>query len=178
MRGRLLTPIALLLAAPAAAAAPLSEPVTGEWLVGAFKSWCAEPFGDRAKLVAAIEAPDAGLDAIVEERPMPGTTGWESAKARISYSDGDFLPKSLPSPQCTLSARAAAGYDHLATAAALAAALELPPGKTKGKNGRFQTQWNFKGPKGEKRRLFLSQEPAIFEVERGFMLRVSLLNLR
>ena len=105
---------------------------------------------------------------------MPGSTGWHSARASLGYTDGDLLPKPLPSPQCTLSVRPAAGYDHAATAAALAQALGLPAAKAKGGNGRFQSEWNFKGPAGEKRRLFLSQEPR----GEGPLVRVSLLNIR
>jgi hypothetical protein len=168
--------LAAMIVAPARAAEPLSEPVGGEWLVAAFKQLCVDPFGDRAKLEHAVAAFDPPFEAEAQDpkMPMPGSTAWHSARAGLGYSDGDFLPKPLPSPQCTLSVRPAAGYDHSATAAALASALGLPAAKAKGGNGRFQSEWSFKGPAGEKRRLFLSQEPR----PDGPLVRVSLLNIR
>jgi hypothetical protein len=167
---------AALLASPAAAAEPLSEPVSGDWLVATFKSLCFDPFGDRAKLAQAVAQSEATFAPVAEDpaRPMPGSSGWQSAKATLAYTDGTLLPRPLPSPQCSLAASPAAGYDHAATASALAGALGLPPAKSKGKNGRFSSEWNFAGPKREKRRLFLSQEPA----PGGARVRISLLNIR
>ena len=165
---------ALFVGQPASAAEPLSEPVTAEWVVASFKSLCFDPFGDRAALTARVAASDADFVQVEPAQPMPGSTGWQSPKALLGYTDGTFLPRDLPSPQCRLSVSAAPGYDHAATAAALAGALGLPPAKAKGKNGRFQSEWNLAGPKGEKRRIFLSQEPAAGAVR----VNVSLLNLR
>jgi hypothetical protein len=167
---------AVLLAAPIQAAEPLSEAVTGEWVVAAFKELCADPFGDRGKLTEAVSRFDPSFEAVAPdtEAPMPGSSGWRSPKAILNYTDGTFLPRPLPSPQCSFSARPDAAYDHSATAAALASALSLPAAKAKGKAGRFQSEWNFKGPAGEKRRLFLSQEPRA----EGPLVRISLLNLR
>ncbi|MEA3050041.1 MAG: hypothetical protein QOG84_1877 [Sphingomonadales bacterium] len=168
--------LAALIAAPARAADGPTEPVAGEWVVSAFKQLCVDPFGDRAKLERAVAAFDPPFEAVAQDpqQPMPGSTGWRSARALLGYSDGNFLPKPLPNPQCTLNVRPAAGYDHAATAAALASALGLPAAKARGGNGRFESEWNFKGPAGEKRRLFLSQEPR----PDGPLVRVSLLNMR
>jgi hypothetical protein len=167
---------AALVAWPAAAAEPLSEPVTGEWLVAAFKQLCFDPFGNRAGVAAAVGKFDPPFETEAQDpqAPMPGSTAWRSARAEFGYTDGNLLPAPLPSPQCRLSAHPTAGYDHAATAAALAAALALPAAKVKGGNGRFQSEWNFKGPAGEKRRLFLSQQPS----PEGVIVSVSLLNLR
>ena len=166
---------AALLAQPVAAEPP-SEPVSGPWLVAAFKQLCVDPFGDRAKLTEAVGKADPAFATVEQDpkMPMPGTSGWRSAKATLTYTDGNLLPKPLPSPQCILSAVPAADYDHAATATALAAALGLPPAKVKGGDGRFSSEWNFAGPRGEKRRLFLSQEPT----PEGPRVRVSLLNMR
>jgi hypothetical protein len=167
---------AAVISAPAPAAEPLSEPVTGDWLVAAFKQLCVDPFGDRAKLAEAVGRFDPPFEAVAEDpqAPMPGSSGWRSPRATLGYTDGNLLPRPLPSPQCSLSARPALGYDHAATATALASALGLPAAKAKGGNGRFQSEWNFKGLAGEKRRLFLSQEPRA----EGPLVRVSLLNIR
>ena len=176
MRLSVIAAFAVLLAAPAGASEPLSEPVPGEWIVATFKQVCVDHLGDRAKLVEAVSRADPGFAAIDEDpaRPVPGTSGWQSAKATLSYSDGNSLPRALPSPQCILTARPAAGYDHSITAAALATALGLAPAKVKGKTGRFTSEWSLAGLKGEKKRLFLSEQPG----PDGTRVRVSLLNLR
>lgn len=168
--------LAVSLSAPADAAEPLSQPVFGEWLVSAFKALCFDPFGDRTKLTEAVGKSDAGFTETPQDpaTPMPGTSGWESPKAVLAYTDGTLLPQPLPSPQCLLNVRVAAGYDHAATAASLAAALGLAPARARGKNGRFTSEWNYAGPKGEKRRIFLRQEPAAD----GPRVRIALLNLR
>jgi hypothetical protein len=167
---------AVLLASSAKGAEPIPDPVSGAWTVAAFKQLCAEPFGDRAKVVEAVGRFTPAFEAVAQDShaPMPGSTNWRSPKAVFGYTDGNLLPRPLPSPQCTLTVRAAADYDHAATTAALASALGLPAATPKGNNGRFQSEWNFKGPAGEKRRLFLSQSPGAD----GPVVRVSLLNLR
>lgn len=175
MKILVVTAFTALLAAPAVAAEPLSEPVPGEWIVATFKQICADHFGDRAGLTEAVSRVDSGFTAIEEDpaRPMPGTSGWQSAKASLSYS-GNLLPRPLPSPQCILTARPAPGYDHNATADALATALGLAPAKVKGKAGRFTSEWSLAGAKGEKKRLSLSEQPG----PDGSRVRISLLNLR
>ncbi|MDQ3140018.1 MAG: hypothetical protein M3Q15_04770 [Pseudomonadota bacterium] len=177
MKTRLIaTFAAALFAVPAAAAEPLSEAVSGDWLVATFKSLCFDPFGDRAKLTRAIAQSDAAFTSVTDDPtlPVPGLSKWQSTKATLAYTDGALLPKPLPSPQCSLTGTPAADYDHAATASALAGAVGLLPAKPKGKNGRFSSEWNFAGPKGEKRRLFLSQE----STPGGASVRISLLNLR
>src|SRR3954447_18144003 len=168
--------LAALIAAPAPAEEMPSEPVAGDWLLSAFKQLCVEHFGDRAKLEQAVAAFDPPFEREAQDPlgPTPSSTGWHSARALLAYSDGNFLPKPLPNPQCTLTVRPAAGYDHSATAAALASALGLPAAKVKGGNGRFASDWNFKGPAGEKRRLYLSELPG----PQGPLVTMSLLNMR
>lgn len=166
---------AALLASPAEAADEPLLPVSGEWLIATFRSVCVDPFGDEAKVREVAESAEMGFAPIPNERPMvqPGS-GWRSPRAVLSYSSGAGLPRDLPAPQCSLTAQAETGYDHAAAAAALERALSLPPGKTRGKNGRFQTEWNLIGPGPDKRRIFLSTEPG----RSGTGLRLSLLNLR
>jgi len=167
---------ALSIALSSAHAQPSREPVSGAWLVATFKSACFEPFGDREKVRAAAESSALGFTAIAPGPgpALPGSQGWESPRARLGYSTGEGMPRDLPAPQCSLTALAAPGYDHAATATALTAALGLPPGKSRGRNGRFTTEWNYPGIGRDKRRLFLSAEPG----PAGTQLRVSLLNLR
>ena len=166
---------AALLAFPANAADEPLQPASGAWLVATFRSVCVDPFGDEEKVRATAESAELGFTPVLNEGPLvqPGS-GWRSPRAALYYSSGEGLPRDLPSPQCSLTALAETGYDHAATAAALESALSLPPGKTRGKNGRFQTEWNLAGPGTNKRKIFLSAEPG----PSGTRLRLSHLNLR
>ena len=158
----------LLIAAPARAA----DPVADAELLSSFKVICVDAFGDATKVAAA--ATGAGL---MKEVAGPGPdmgTAWHSSKLSIGYSDAAWLPKDLPSPQCSLKAVGLAAHDHAALAARLGALLGLPAGKTKGKAGRFETQWDFAGTGKDRRRLFLTTAPS----PEGPAIRISLLNLR
>ena len=167
--------IVALLALPVAAQEEISS-ASKDWTVSAFKSLCVDPFGDRAAVEKAVTAfanttefrkvqPDAGA-------PQTGLV-WESAKASLSYTDAEWLPRDLPSPQCSLQAETPE-FDHVAAAQALEANMPIGAGKQRGKNERLSTQWDFKTANGAKRRLFLSSEPG----GPGKVVRVSLLNLR
>lgn len=130
------------------------EPVSGDWLLATFRSVCFAPFGDKEKVRAAAESAELGFTRVEAGPVVPPGNGWQSPRAQLYYSDGEGLPRDLPAPQCNLTARADAAYDHVTTAATIESTLSLPPGKSRGKNGRFTTEWNYPGTGHDKRRLF------------------------
>lgn len=167
--------IAVLLASPVAAQEDVSS-ASKNWVTSAFKSLCFEPFGDKAEVEKAVAA-FAEMTEFRKIEPDPGAPQmgvvWESPKASLSYTDAEWLPRDLPSPQCSLQFETPE-FDHLGAAQAFEANMPIGAGKQRGKNERLSTQWDFKGANDAKRRLFLSSEPG----GPGKVVKVSLLNLR
>ncbi|HEV2080081.1 MAG TPA: hypothetical protein VGR19_09345 [Allosphingosinicella sp.] len=145
------------------------------WL-HAFKAICWDPFGDKSRVEAAVSSYGQIEFQRLESKPGALQFGmtWESPKSSYTYTDSELLPRSLPSPQCQFVADTGADFDHSAAAAALGAMLPIGEGKTKGKGLRQRTEWNFPGPDGSKRRLFLSSQPG----GTGIQTHISLLNIR
>lgn len=167
---------AIIMLTSPASAAQVDPRISGEWVAGAFRSLCFHPFEDASKVAQAVAAySDMEFIKMETESTSPSSsTIWEAPKASLAYTNAPWLPRDLPSPQCTLSAEADPGYDHAATAVALQRALAIGEGRTKGKKNRYSTEWNFPGPNGAKRRLFLTSDPG----RNGIVAKISLLNLR
>ena len=175
MKVALSTLIALVAAAAASAQTNSSHSSADPWL-HAFKTICWDPFGNKSRVEAAVSSYGEIEFQRVQTQPEALQLGmtWEAPKSSYTYTDSELLPRSLPSPQCRLLAETGADFDHSATAAALGAMLPIGQGKTKGKGQRWRTEWNFPGPEGGKRRLFLSSEPG----GTGIQAQISLLNIR
>lgn len=169
----------MLVAALAFVAAPVQDavlaPVPAADALALFKRVCIDTFPDPVRFAAAMEAESdtyrkRAAMPTMEDAPSGTYTG---DRAVVGYAAGDWLPRSLPSPQCRVTTRAEGTADHAALATQTAAALSLPPGKTRGK-GRVQTEWNVTGAV-DKQRYFLTTMPA---GERAYQVELSILNLR
>ncbi|NYT39803.1 hypothetical protein HZY97_03465 [Sphingomonas sp. R-74633] len=134
--------LSLLALAPPQDAA-IADPVSAADAVALFKRVCADPFPDPARFKAAVEAPDLGLRIVTKPPEAMGQPGdrWNGRNAQFSYTSADWLPRDLPSPQCSMRVRLASVPDHAGIAAATAEGLGLPAGKTSGKR-RQTTQWD------------------------------------
>lgn len=166
--------LALLLSAAPADVAAL-QPIEPGDAIALFKRVCADPFPDPTRFAAAVAAEPGPFRKLVKtpaEAMQPGER-YDGDRAQIGYSDGIGLPLDLPAPQCTVGARLATAPDHPAIAAAAAAALGLPVGKTRGK-GRLETQWDAATPAGRFRYFFVTETTAAGTYE----FRLTLLNLR
>ena len=168
MRIGILAALAIGLTAPASAI----DPASAESIADAFNTLCVEPFGDAAKVEAA--ASTAGLKRPETKSGLVVGNAWQSDAIDLMYSDAEWLPRDLPSPQCAIMVRAPAGTDHNALIAAVQAKLALSEPKTKGKKGRFESEWNLAPTGKDKRRIFVKSEPS----PTGVAIRLSLLNLR
>ena len=145
---------------------------SAEEIATAFNTLCVEPFGDAAKVEAAANA--AGLKKPETKTGLVVANGWQSETVDLMYSDSAWMPRDLPSPQCAIMVRAPAEADHNAIVAAVQAKLGLSEPKTKGKKGRFESEWNLTPAGKDKRRIFVKSELNAS----GVAIRLSLLNLR
>jgi hypothetical protein len=175
MKSRALLSLAAL---AIASSAPAQDIVTPEaWLVDALETLCYKPFGDVTNVDTAI----ASFKAKTEFKKLEHTPGsvqagttWEAPKASLNYTDAAWLPRDLPSPQCTLTSDVGKEFSHAAAVAIVERRLPVGRGKTRGKGSRWKTEWNFVSSDRAKRRLFLSSGPA----GNGIQATASLLNIR
>jgi len=122
--------------------AATTEPMSAPDAVALFKRVCVDPFPDPVRFKAAIEAPELGMRIVPKPPEAKGQPGdrWDGPNAQFSYTSADWLPRDLPSPQCSMRTRLAATPDHAAIAATTAQGLGLAAGKTSGKR-QPTTQW-------------------------------------
>jgi hypothetical protein len=158
------------------AAVPADAGMSGAWLASFFNEVCFGPFGQSEAVQKAVETSQSMTFTPIDARPGAPQMGraWEAPKASVSYTDAEWLPRDLPSPQCTLSLSAEQSFDHLQSVNSIQEVMPIGMGRTKGKANAFQTEWNFVGPRGEKRRMFMKSSPA----GNGISVSVSLLGLR
>jgi hypothetical protein len=148
------------------AAAPLEDmkgtlqPVAIGDAAGLFKKLCFDPFPESAKFTALIADPTLGFvkkPKTPSEAMQPGDI-WYAPNASVTYSDADWLPRDLPSPQCTVTVALEGAPTHAEVASAVAAALALPAVKSSGSPARATSQWDMPGRGTDKFRLFLNTQ--------------------
>lgn len=171
--------LALLLAAGAAPADMQGslEPVTTGDAVSLFRKLCFDPFPEAAKFTAVIADPALGFTKVPKtpsEAMQPGDS-WYSSRANVTYADAEWLPRDLPSPQCTVTVRLDGAPAHADIAAALGTALSLPAVKARGGAARAVSQWDMPGQAPDKLRLFLETQALPSGAHEA---RFALLNLR
>lgn len=131
------------------------KPIEPSVALDTFKAVCWTPLRDPAAFhEAAGHAPIALVPAPRGESAGQEGELYRSDEALLTYMASDSLPASIPSRQCSLRVRLAAGMDQLSLAARLATALGLSTGRTRAGAALSMTQWNVAGADGRTTRLF------------------------
>lgn len=141
-----------------------------------FKTICFDAFPDPAAAAEAIATHPAGFVKI-EKSGMSATQpgdAWTSGDITVTYVDADWLPRDLPSPQCSVSVPLTAGASHSEIATAFGSNFDLPKGKIGKDKPRSISRWDMPGEGKDTWRIFLATEPD----GQGSTLQISLLNLR
>ena len=126
-------------------------PVDYSSLADFFGASCFKSLDNPAGVAAAVEASDYDLDP--QDKQKIGKA-WIAPSISIYYVAKGELPGNLPTPQCSIRAQIDASGEHLDRKAMLERKLGITGGKSKGKGGVFQSEWNFADADGGKRRMF------------------------
>lgn len=137
----------------------------------AFQSICFDNFGDPSAIENSLADPTRGLvkrEKTGFDATQPGDV-WDAEAYSVSFMHADWLPKDIPSLQCSLSATYPETSPHPEFAAEIAMRLGLDRGRIGKDRPRSQSRWDF----NDNWRLFFSTEPD----GEGMKVRYSLLLL-
>lgn len=145
------------------ATAQSDTPAEAEAAVEAFKTICFDAFPDPDAIVAEIEKPSRGLvklEKSARESLQPGDT-WESDGYDVGLVAADWMPKDIPSVQCSVTTLVGDQVVHPDGANELAQLIGLGKGKIGKDRPRSQSRWDLKDKNW---RLFYSTSPEGNEV--------------
>ena len=173
----ILNVFSLLMATQAVASSDgVDQIATAETAFEIFDEICFSTFPDPDAAIVAIDSHTAKFEKQTKtgmQAQQPGDL-WFSGDMKITYASAEWLPRDLPSPQCSVSTPFASDQTHRELAAAFISRFNLPEGKIGKDKPRASSRWDMPGMGNETWRIFLSTETTDGEKS----VRISLLNLR
>ena len=169
--------LALTLQAAISPASAQPHPIGLEQGMAMFERLCIAGFPDPARAEAARADPVLGLVLVPippDARRAYGGGEWVSEQIKLSYVDAKWLPRDLPSPQCSIEFTVAEARNHRALADQVAVQLTLPGGKLGKDRPNGFSQWDKKQADGTTHRLFLETQATATNTR----VTLRLLNLR
>ncbi|MEO8723028.1 MAG: hypothetical protein ABI395_05820 [Sphingobium sp.] len=151
-------------------------PISAPNGVSLFKEICFDQFPNSQASIEQISRPEY---ALVKEPETPSQAmqpgdAWFSSTARVTYVDADWMPRDLPSPECSVTVRLKDAPKHGELASLFSSQLNLPQGRIGKDSSRAQSQWDMSGVSPDKWRLFLTTQ----ETPSGTELTMMIMNLR